>query len=55
MKKLKYYPIILLEVAMILIFLGSYLYKSHHSVETYFENQEDYIKWVDFNVSYEAL
>lgn len=40
---------------MILLFMGSYLYKTHRSVETYFGNQEDYIKWVDFNVSYEAL
>ena len=53
-KKSKSGRIIFAEAILLLLLCGRVLYKSHYSVDVFYSN-EDYIKWVDFNVSYEAL
>ncbi len=53
-KKSKSSRIIFAEAILLLLLCGRVLYKSHYSVDVFYSN-EDYIKWVDFNVSYEAL
>lgn len=53
-KKPKSGRIIFIEAILLLLLCGRYLYKSYRFVDVFYSN-EDYIKWVDFNVSYEAM
>lgn len=46
--------IIFAEAVLLLLLCVGYMYQRHYSVGTFY-TRENYIKWVDFNVSYEAL
>lgn len=46
--------IIFTEVILLLLLCGNFIYQNYNAVGTFY-SKEDYIKWVDFNVPYEAM